>query len=117
MISVLMYCVDNDGLQVRLTEGRWFGHILGRHPELAECEQVVRRVVIDPEQINQDRDQPRRKCFYRKVLIPIAATEGYLKVVVQYEANAHDEVEGWIITAFPIDSIPKDEEQLWPSAR
>jgi hypothetical protein len=70
---------------------------------------------MDPERVTQDRDFPRRKCFYRKARVPYVTAEEYLKVIVEYAENAYAEEEGWIITAFPIKAVPSDEEQIWPS--
>ena len=67
--------------------------------------------------MTQDRGYPRRKCFYRRVMLPNETDDEYLKVVVQYEENDRDEVEGWIATAFGVRSIQEDEDRLWPIER
>ena len=109
-----MCCIDLNGVQVRLTENRWHGHTLKRHHYLEGQEQHIKRTVEAPEIVDQDQEYPRRKCFYRKVRLPDGSDDEYLKVVVEYEVNAHEEHEGSVITAFAVRSAQDDGERLWP---
>jgi hypothetical protein len=96
---------DCFGQNVRLTDER-LAHIL-EHPELAEMEAEIRRVVEAPSEVRASRSDQDVKLFY-EFYARTAVGGKWLCVVVKYLPD-----DAFVITAYLTDSV-KAGEILWP---
>ena len=80
---------------------------------LEKYRHLVESTIAGPEIATQDRRFNDRWCFYRTVNISEIGYDMYLKVVVHYAETASGELEGTVITAYPVKVVHKGEVLLW----
>ncbi|MDP9363214.1 MAG: hypothetical protein M3Q10_03095 [Chloroflexota bacterium] len=101
-------CSDPWGREILLTRERWFGHILARHPEFHDREDLVREALTAPDLVNLDRQRPMREVFYRASPLPYPYTDLLVRVVVKFYAA------GEVTTAHFIGEPHREETRKWP---
>ena len=115
--DVAFRCRDIRGRTVELTRRQWDKHILNRHPELREQEQVVREAVERPDGIYRDVTLATRECYYmthRSFGRPLRGIDFRLiKVVVEFHPTRWDE-PGQVITSYVVAQVKSGEVRLWP---
>ena len=72
-------------------------------------EDVVKRVLTDPDEIYQSNSDPNRQLFYRPSELPPPQNLGYVRVVVDYHAGT----TGAVITALHVDKPKSKDVLLW----
>ena len=88
--------IDPDGRRVFLTEERW-EHIRRGHATLAPKLREVMAAVREPSLSMRGRSESEMWFFAEA-----AGRFRWLQVVVHYEGG-----EGWIVTAFPREAVPR----------
>ena len=93
---------DRDGVPIRLTQDRWIGQIVDRHPEVESYIEEIKQVVQGPTQITEDEGG-----IYHLASFGIVSREwrnSYLEVVVRYSP-----AEGEVLTVHFSHRAPKGE--------
>ena len=103
---------DCFGTRVVGSHARWNGHVLVRHPDLAEYQQQVIRAIAAPLYVYQSSRRPNRRLFYREIDFPAPFTEEYLLAVVAYDP-VEDGLAGILVTAYPASEIHANNLLLW----
>lgn len=114
--SPLVACQDPAGRLVALTIARWVGHILPRHPELAEQQDAVLSTIEEPDEIRHDIEHRNRECYYRLGVLPDPFRRLYLKVCVEFgseDAFGRDAI-AVVVTTFPVRRPKQGEVIKWP---
>ena len=115
--EIAFRCRDIRGCTVELTRRQWNKHILNRHPELREQEQVVREAVERPDGIYRDSTLDTRECYYmthRSFGRPLQGIDFRLiKVVVAFHPTRWDD-PGQVIASYIVSQVKSGEVRLWP---
>jgi hypothetical protein len=91
------------GFTVRVS-ARYWGTIVGKHPDLADRLPDVQAALREPEEVRRSRRDPAVLLFYRSD----GARERWVVAVTK-----HADGNGFLVTAYRIDAI-KEGERLWP---
>jgi len=97
---------DCFGRSVRLTDER-LAHIL-EHPEMAEMEAELVRVLRQPQVVRLSRSDSAMKLFYEFYAQTVVGGK-WLCIVVKYLFD-----DAFVVTAYLTDK-PKAGEDLWPT--
>ena len=103
---------DCFGTRVVGSHARWNGHVLDRHPDLAEYQHLVISAISDPLFVYQSSSRPNRSLFYQSLELPTVFTEEYLLAVVAYDA-VRDGLEGVLVTAYPTRIVEEGNLLVW----
>jgi plasmid stabilization system protein ParE len=91
------------GFTVRVS-ARYWGTIVGKHPDLADRLLDVQAALREPDEIRRSRRDPAVLLFYRSD----GPRERWVVAVAKH-ANG----SGFLVTAYRTDAI-KEGERLWP---
>jgi hypothetical protein len=91
------------GFRVRVTRTYWDLIITVKHPVMAGREKDVKKTLESPDEVRRSRSDPAVYLFYKS-----ERTERWVCAVAK-----HLETEGFLITAYPTDSI-KEGVTIWP---
>ncbi len=101
--------IDPRGRRVQCSLADWQAHVLAARGQTFDSYRWhVNRAIAQPDQITQDRDDPRRECYYASGLLPLKVK--YLKVVAKKGRFR----KSWLVTAHPATDLKKGETRIWP---
>ncbi len=107
-------CADRFGREIVLYEDTWYDHILDDHAEMADQIDKLELAIAHAERITQDQSFASRQCYSRKGNLPWPYDRDYLKVVVELEDFGIDRpLRGVVVTAYPVETIPRREARIW----
>jgi hypothetical protein len=106
-------CLDKDGIRVVCDEGTWYNHILAEHPEIKECEAIVKAAINTPYEIYQDNLVLNKKVIYKPFVLPKPFNTYYLRIVIEYEKSRFRGMRGYIRTAFACSNKKKGDILIW----
>jgi len=105
---------DRFGREIVLYEDTWYDHILDDHAEMADQLDELELAIAHAERITQDQSFASRQCYYRKGHLPWPYDRDYLKVVVELEDSSFGRpLRGVVVTAYPVEAIPRRETRIW----
>jgi hypothetical protein len=111
---ILRSCADRFGREIVLYEDTWYGHIVGEHAEMAGQIDELELTIAHAERVTQDQSFADRQCYYRNGHLPWPYDRDYLKVVVELEDFGVDRpLGGVVVTAYPVEAIPRREAPIW----
>ncbi len=111
---------DAFGNNVSCSSKRW-KHITDKRPELKDFQGLIINAIREPDFVCRSRSWPNRYVFYKSCILAIFKKyEQYLRIVIQYEGNLQDLVEGrtednfngGIITVIPVTGTQLGEVMI-----
>ena len=114
-------CWDAFGNKVSCSTKSW-KHITDKRPELGVFKGLIINAMVDPDFICHSRLKGTRYTFYKSCLLRIFKKyEQYLRLVIQYDGNLDDIIEGrmavnlWgeLITVIPVAGTQLGEVTIW----
>ena len=104
--------VDYRGVPLRCFHERWDGHILARHPYMANQQAAVITALRDPYFVFIPAGQGgNRRLYYRPLVLSPPHTNYYLLVVADYPAGRRQ--SGVVITAYFRQRIRVGDTLIW----
>jgi hypothetical protein len=95
-------CKDRDGVTVICTQDTWENHIVSEHPEMKDCQMIVKRAIEKPYQVYQDGRHAARKNIYKPFVLPKPYHTQYLRIAIKYQkTKITRKLRGYVLTAFP----------------
>lgn len=113
-------CTDREGTTICCSEGSWNGHIIERHPEIANYKNQVKLAIEAPLHIYQDIDYSDRRLMYRHAVFHAPFDREYLSyivVVVSYHEQGAWRCGGNVITAWISDNFTRRHVLIWEKPR
>ena len=111
---VLLSCADRFGREVVLYEDTWYDHILGDHAEMDGQIDELELAIAHAERITRDQSLVARQCYDRKGNLRWPYDRDCLKVVVELEDSGFDmPLRGVVVTAYPVEAVPRREARIW----
>src|SRR5829696_8859716 len=111
---IVFTCTDRLGREIVLYEDTWYDHILDDHAEMDGQFDELERSIANAERITDDQSFTDRQCYYRKGNLPWPYDRDYIKVVVELEnPEVGRPLRGVVVTAYPVEAIPRREARIW----
>ena len=111
---LVLSCVVRFGREIVLYEDTWYDHVLDDHSEMADQIDALELAIAHAERDPQDQSFAGRQCYYRKGHLPWPYDRDYLKVVVELDDSGFDRpLRGVVVTAYPVEAIPRRETRIW----
>jgi hypothetical protein len=110
-------CEDVLGRTVVLSAENWFYKILLDHPEPTDMEEAIIDSLEDPDERRHDKTSDDREVFYKSGMFAPPYHDQLLKVIGAYISIPEGGEQGRIVTAYPVDIIPRGERPIWIRSR
>jgi hypothetical protein len=94
-------------------EETWSEKIILDHAELIDNEPSIEQTLIDPDEVQFDRDYADREVYYRRGALPSPYDRDYLKIVVAFSRTESGEAWGRVVTAYAVDRVKAGERLKW----
>lgn len=79
------------------------------HPEIGTHFDVIKEAIENPDEVRQDRNEDKRKCYYARFAGDKTYTNQYMKVVLEHTWYGKIRV----LTAYFTAHFPLGEETIW----
>lgn len=80
-------------------------------------EEAIVDSLEDPDERRYDKTFVDREVFYKSGMFAAPYQDQLLKVIVAYSSIPEGGQHGRIITAYPVDIIPRGERPIWTRSR
>ena len=105
-------CRDKDGILVTCSKSQWRNYIILKHPEVMDCEDIIKRIISNPSGVWKNKSQPERVAIYEPIALPVPVSYPYVRVVIEY-CEKKNKTVGYVINAFHCANIRKGDYLAW----
>jgi hypothetical protein len=107
-------CTDKDGITVICAQDTWDNHIVSEHPEMKDCETIVKAAIEKPYQVYQDGKHTAGRIIYKPFVLPKPFHTQYLRIAIKYrKSRITGKLRGYVSTAFACQGKRRGDILIW----